>query len=125
MNAREKVSFPWPVGWEHFSHDAEMGARGRGRTKDEAFEQAAPALTALVTEAEVAARISVQVTCRRSDPELLLVDWLDAIIFEMAVRRMIFGRFAVSIKGDELTGTMWGEPVDVERHAPVNPKARH
>jgi len=53
------------------------------------------------------------------DFEFLFVEWLDAIIYEMAVRQMLFGRFAVRIKGDELAGTLWGEPVDVARHAPA------
>ena len=37
----------------------------------------------------------------------------------MAVRGMLFGRFAVRIEGMRLAGTLWGEPVDVERHAPA------
>jgi SHS2 domain-containing protein len=37
----------------------------------------------------------------------------------MAVRRMLFGRFAVRIEDKRLNGTMWGEPVDIERHAPA------
>jgi tRNA nucleotidyltransferase (CCA-adding enzyme) len=61
----------------------------------------------------------VQVSCRRADIELLFVDWLDAVIYEMAVRKMLFGRFAVAIDGDALTGRLWGEPVDVARHAPA------
>jgi tRNA nucleotidyltransferase (CCA-adding enzyme) len=32
---------------------------------------------------------------------------------------MLFGRFAARIEGTRLTGTLWGEPVDVERHAPA------
>ena len=51
--------------------------------------------------------------------ELLLVEWLNAIIYEMAVRKMLFGRFAVRIDDGRLEGTLWGEPVDVERHAPA------
>jgi tRNA nucleotidyltransferase (CCA-adding enzyme) len=32
---------------------------------------------------------------------------------------MLFSRFAVRIENDRLTGTLWGEPVDVARHAPA------
>jgi len=35
------------------------------------------------------------------------------------VRRMLFGRFADRIEGPRLMGTLWGEPVDVARHAPA------
>ena len=58
-------------------------------------------------------------TCEAPDLELLFVEWLNAIIYEMAVRNMLFGRFSVRIENDRLDGTLWGEPVDVERHAPA------
>ena len=41
--------------WEHFPHDADVGVRGFGVTAAEAFEQAALALTAVVTHAGQAA----------------------------------------------------------------------
>ena len=88
-------------------------------TAAEAFEQAAQALTAVVTHAEVAPKVQVEVNCEAPDLELLFVEWLNAIIYEMAVRDMLFGRFAVRIEGTRLAGTLWGEPVDVERHAPA------
>jgi SHS2 domain-containing protein len=105
--------------WTHFAHDADIGISGRGKTAAEAFENAALALTAVVTDAAVRPTVHVTVTCRRSSLELLFVDWLDAIIYEMAVRQMLFGRFKVRIDGDSLTGELWGEPVDVPRHAPA------
>jgi SHS2 domain-containing protein len=105
--------------WEHFPHDADVGVRGFGATAAEAFEQAALALTAVVTHAGVASRIPVAVTCEAPDIELLFVEWLNAVIYEMAVRRMLFGRFAVTLEDGRLSGTLWGEPVDVARHAPA------
>jgi SHS2 domain-containing protein len=105
--------------WEHFPHDADIGVRGYGATAAEALEQAALALTSVVTQAEVESEVPVEVKCEASDLELLLVDWLNAIIYEIAVRRMLFGRFAVKIDGSRLEGTLWGEPVDIARHAPA------
>jgi tRNA nucleotidyltransferase (CCA-adding enzyme) len=107
------------AGWEHFPHDADVGVRGWGATAAQAFEQAGHALTAVVTDAEVEPRVSVEVRCEAPDRELLFVEWLNAIIYEMAVRNMLFGRFAVRIENGRLAGTLWGEPVDVERHAPA------
>ncbi len=106
-------------GWEHFPHDADVGIRGWGMSAAEAFEQAALALTAVVTHATVAPRQSVDVTCEAPDIELLFVEWLNAVIYEMAVRKMLFGRFAVRIDDGRLAATLWGEPVDVMRHAPA------
>ena len=105
--------------WEHFPHDADVGVRGFGATPAEAFEQAALALTAVVTQAQVQPKVRVDVGCEAPDLELLFVEWLNAIIYEMAVRGMLFGRFAVRIEGTRLAGTLWGEPVDVARHAPA------
>lgn len=105
--------------WEHFPHGADVGVRGWGATPAEAFEQAALAMTATVTDAEVGPQESVKVQCEAPDIELLFVEWLNAIIYEMAVRHMLFGRFSVRLKGTRLEGTLWGEPVDVVRHAPA------
>ena len=105
--------------WEHFPHDADVGVRGFGATAAEAFEQAAQALTAVVTHTEVEPKVRVEVSCEAPDIELLFVEWLNAIIYEMAVRGMLFSRFAVQIEDTRLNGILWGEPVDVERHAPA------
>lgn len=105
--------------WEHFPHDADVGVRGFGATPEEAFAQAAMALTAIVTDAEVAPATAVEVSCRAPDLELLFVAWLNAIIYEMAVRKMLFARFAVTIADGRLDGTLRGEPIDVARHAPA------
>jgi len=83
--------------WEHFPHDADVGVRGYGVTPDEAFVQAALALTAIVTQPHISPKIRVDVHCGAPDVELLFVDWLNAIIYEMAVRRMLFGHFSVRI----------------------------
>ncbi|WP_298359326.1 archease [Rhodoblastus sp.] len=106
--------------WEHFPHGADIGLRGFGATPEEAFEQAARALTAAVTSARVAARVAVDVRCEAPDLELLLVEWLNSLIYEMAVRRMLFAAFSVRIDGARLEGTLFGEPVDVARHAPAS-----
>jgi tRNA nucleotidyltransferase (CCA-adding enzyme) len=105
--------------WEHFPHDADVGIRGWGPTPAAAFEEAAEALTAIVTRAEIKSETSVDVACEAPDLELLFVEWLNAIIYEMAVRNMLFGRFAVRIEGSRLQGTLRGEAVDVARHAPA------
>ena len=53
------------------------------------------------------------------DPEVLLVDWLNALVYEMATRGWLFSRFEVRIAGGKLEGQAWGEPVDVARHQPA------
>jgi len=106
--------------WEHFSHDADIGLVGIGPTKAEAFRQAGIALTAVVTDPlSVHAVTAVPLVCRAPSDELLLVEWLDALVYEMAVRSMLFGAFSVDIADGELRATAWGEQVDLERHEPA------
>ena len=99
------------MGFEHFPHGADVGVRGHGRTKAEAFEQAALALVRVIADAGVApARERVEVMCEAPDDELLLVDWLNALVFEMVMRHMVFSRFKVELDGPRLRGEAWGGP---------------
>ncbi|MBI3576317.1 MAG: archease [Gammaproteobacteria bacterium] len=106
--------------WEHFAHEADMGVRGIGPTKDEAFAQAALALTAVIADpAGVAPREAVVIECRAPDDELLFADWLNALVYEMATRKMLFSRFEVQLADGALTATAWGERADPARHHPA------
>jgi SHS2 domain-containing protein len=106
--------------WEHFAHGADIGVRGRGADPAQAFAQAAAALTAVVTDpAQVSAATAVQIRCRAPDLELLLYEWLNALVFQMATQHLLFSSFDVTIDGGELVAEARGEPVDVERHAPA------
>jgi tRNA nucleotidyltransferase (CCA-adding enzyme) len=108
------------MAWEHFPHGADIGVRGIGTTRSEAFEQAACALTAVVADpARIAADMLVQIRCEAPDHELLLADWLNALILEMATRDMLFARFAVAIRDHVLEAKAWGEPLDRVRHQPA------
>ncbi len=103
--------------WEHFHHQADIGVRGVGRTLDEAFAEAAVALMAVICSPQkVQPKESVRIHCEGDDMELLFVDWLNELVYEMATRRMLFGRFEVTVAGDKLDGRAWGETADPERH---------
>jgi tRNA nucleotidyltransferase (CCA-adding enzyme) len=106
--------------WEHFPHDADIGVRGIGASREEAFEQAAVALTAVVLDPQALSPSQpVEISCEAPDDELLLVDWLNALVFEMATRRLLFGRFEVRLDGHRLHARAWGEPIDVAKHEPA------
>lgn len=112
------------MAWQTFAHEADIGVRGTGATLAEAFAGAATALTAAICDpAAVAAREAVAIECAAPDVELLLVDWLNALVYEMATRGMLFSRFDVQIDvaddGTRLRATAWGEPVEVGRHQPA------
>jgi SHS2 domain-containing protein len=106
--------------WEHFPHEADMGVRGYGTTLPEAFEQVAKAMTAVVADLNaIAPHERVVIECEAADPELLLAEWLNSLVYEMSVHHMLFSRFAVHLEGPRLHGEAWGERADVERHHPA------
>ena len=136
--------------WEHYSHPADIGIRGFGATKEEAFAQAALALTAIVADLEmVVPKEEVKISCQEQDDEFLFVSWLNALIYEMATRRMLFSRFEVRIDKpavkpqakylstsletglapqfiagsprftQDLSARVFGEKIDVKKHTPA------
>jgi SHS2 domain-containing protein len=106
--------------WEHFPHEADMGVRGIGATKGEAFEQAALALTAVMTDpANVVPRETVEIRCEAPDDELLFAEWLNALIYEVATRKMLFSSFRVKLDGTHLSASAGGEAADTARHKPA------
>lgn len=108
--------------WEYFPHGADVGVRGYGATLNEAFEMVAVALTSIIASHEkVNPTIDVMVSCAASDIELLLVDWLNAIIYEMDVRGILFSKFDVIIDNPaeklfKLKATISGEIINREKH---------
>ncbi|MDX1779880.1 MAG: archease [Thalassovita sp.] len=111
-------------GWSHFPHQGDVGVRGTGRDMAEAFENAARAMTEVVAPLNtIRPAQSVTVSCRATDPSILLLDWLNEVIYAMATRAMLFSDFEVRIEGEALVGEMRGEPVEPARHEPsVEPK---
>jgi tRNA nucleotidyltransferase (CCA-adding enzyme) len=111
---------PNPPRHETYEHGADMGVRGLAPDLAGAFVEVALAMMSIITDpAGIDPRDAVEIRCAATDDELLLVDWLNALVYEMATRRMLFGRFEVAIEGHKLTATAWGEPVDVRRHQPT------
>jgi len=106
--------------WQHFHHGADIGVRGTGSTLEDAFAQAAVAMTAVICDPKsVHAKTGVPILAEAPNPELLLTDWLNAIILAMATKRMLFSRFELRIEDNRLSGTAYGEPIDRARHQPA------
>ena len=107
------------IGWHHFPHGADIGICGVGASLGEAYKQAALAMTAVQTDKPVCAEEAIQISCEAADASYLLVEWLNALIYEMDLRKMIFGQFEIATDGLKLRAIAWGEPVDRERHQPA------
>ncbi|OGW36617.1 MAG: hypothetical protein A2010_03335 [Nitrospirae bacterium GWD2_57_9] len=105
--------------YETFEHEADIGVRGFGSSMERAFENAAGALySVMVNLQRVGQREKKTVSVSAPDVELLLVEWLNALLSISDIERMVFSRFEVKIEGTDLTGVVWGEKLDNRRHEP-------
>ena len=111
--------------WEHFAHQADIGIKATADSISKAFEDAALALTAIVTDPKkVDASECVEIECSAEEDELLFINWLSSIIYEMDVRKMLFSRFEVQIENLTVHAKIWGEKINQIKHSPaVEPKA--
>jgi len=101
--------------WELYEHGADIGVHGVGVDRQQAFVQAALALTgAICPPDKVAATRAVEFDCESPDIELLFVDWLNRLIFEMASRHMLFSRFELDLQPTQLHARAWGARCVIE-----------
>ena len=106
--------------WEHFEHGADIGIRGIAPTLEQAFEQTAVAMTAVITNPDqVSASKAVSIRCEAPDHELLLLDWINELVYEMAVQGLLFKHYQVVINNGIFVAKAFGETVDRQKHQPA------
>ena len=109
-----------PTTYELYAHGSDIGIRGLGAAPSQAFGAVALALTSAIADPRtVRARRLVDIQCQASNLESLLYEWINALIYEMATRRMLFSRYRIAISGTHLVAEAWGERLDMERHQPA------
>lgn len=106
--------------WEHFIHTADIGIRGFGKTREEAFENAAIALTAVITRPEslkCSETVEIASYLTATSDDILLFDWLNAVIFSTKTKHMLFKKYHIERDKNGLCGIGFGEPIDENRHS--------
>ncbi len=105
--------------YETFEHQADIGIRGFGASLEEAFANTALALYSVMVRIDTVRALEERtVTVSAAERELLLVEWLNALLSLSDIDRMVFSKFDVKIAGTSLTGVAWGEKLDPQRHEP-------
>ena len=105
------------MNYETFEHEADIGIRGFGNSLEQAFENAAVALySVMVNVGKIVPAEKKVIAVSATDRELLLVEWLNALLALSDIERLVFSKFEVKIKDASLTGIAWGEPLDRVRH---------
>ncbi len=95
----------------YFEHDADIGIIGRGSTIEQAFEAAAQAVFAIVTNLDgVQPQSSVVFEFEEDDLELALVTWLNLLLGKARELGMVFCRFYIQRRGNQWHAEVRGEP---------------
>ena len=99
-------------------HTADVGFEAFGSTREEAFVNAARALTYLIVELETidpGEEVTVQV--QGTDPASLLVNWLSELLFLHDAEGWLFRDFEIqSLQDDALSALARGEKFQRSKH---------
>lgn len=105
--------------FEIFEHRADVGIRGRGRTLEEAFADAATAMFSVMVDLDTVRPLETfEVEVSASDEGALFVEWLNELLSLADLNGAVFSEFEVEISGNCLKGRARGEPWDLEMHEP-------
>ena len=99
-------------------HTADTGLVARGDSMAEAFANAAYGMFSIITEINrVRQSESRRLEVSDSDPEGLLFEWLNRLLYYFDVEMLLFKRFDVKIVAENmLQATCFGEKYDPSRH---------
>jgi len=97
--------------YDYFDHEADIGIEGSGKTQEEAFENAALAMFAIMAHpATVIPEQEVRLEFEEADTELALVTWLNQLLGQARLRGLVFCAFELKRQGDTWAGSAWGMP---------------
>ncbi len=104
--------------FELIDHTADVGIIAYGKDLKEAFANAAYGMFSLIADLDVVSEnISREIDVKSSDPEALLVDWLNELLYIFDVDHIIFKRFEItSLNRNRLKAKVYGEKIDTSRH---------
>ncbi len=99
-------------------HTADIGLVAYGKNLAEAYANAACGLFSIIAELKAVREIeSREVAADEDDPEALLFEWLNRLIYLFDVEKLLFRRFDISdFDGQHLKATCYGEKYDPSRH---------
>jgi len=105
-------------GFEILEHTADIGIRACASSAEATLVNAALGMFSIMTDTgsvDPTEEVGVEVTA--PDPEALLHDWLEELLFQSQTRNMLFARFNVRrLEGNRLSASAYGEPLNPDKH---------
>lgn len=104
--------------FEIIEHTADIGLRAFGSNMAEAFINAARGMLSLITEPDsIREVLSRDIHITAPDREVLLVEWLNELIFYFDSENLLFNKFEITrLNETELQAKAYGEKVEKTRH---------
>lgn len=104
--------------FEILNHTADIGVIAYGKNLKAAFANAAKGMFSLITELDAVKEIEYRdINVTAADMEILLVAWLNELIYLFDVENILLKRFDINKLTDtELRARAYGEMVDKSRH---------
>ena len=104
--------------FEYIEHTADAGLFVRGESLHSLFTNAAQGLFEMIAVVDsIDDTTAINVKIESESVEMLLVAWLDELIFKHETEEMFFKRVEItSISATELTAKVYGEPTDFNKH---------
>jgi protein archease len=105
--------------YEFFEHTADLGLRIRADEPEAIFTDAARALTNAIVEnpESIQSLERTELTIVGEELALVLFDWLNELLYRFEVDHRVYGKFAVRLHAEGLEASVWGEPLDRDRHS--------
>lgn len=98
-------------------HTADVGVKAYGKTIAEAFEHAAEGMFDIITDESMIDPVGqYDIQLEAPDLEQLLVDWLSKLLFLNDAQDLVFGKFHVTLTGNRLSASVFGEKYDTKKH---------
>jgi SHS2 domain-containing protein len=103
--------------YELIEHTADVGVKAYGKTVAEAFEHAAKGMFDIITDESTIDPVGqYDIQLEAPDLEQLLVDWLSKLLFLNDAQDLVFGKFQVTLTGNQLSASVFGEKYDTKKH---------
>lgn len=105
--------------FEITDHTADIGITAYGKDFGELMANAAYGLLTLIVEPEtVNSTITRKIELEERDDIALLVEWLNTLLYELDVNRLLFKEFDIVVSGEtRLSAVCRGEKLDRARHS--------
>jgi SHS2 domain-containing protein len=105
--------------FKQIEHPSDVGIIAFGKNHQELFENAAFGMFSLMADlSRVDTKEKIVVKVSADDPETLLVNWLNELIYLEDAKKIVFSKFTITrLTRTELAATIAGDYIDLDRHA--------